>query len=158
MIAELGYPTRTFFELFDGQHYSNKIYSVQVEDWKYYFEYIYKRESNLTDKDGNPVKLRDYDSDWYFAVANLNPQQGLSSKVDHVQVMPSGYLISYLAYKGISLPEDLWVMPLAFNWKAEEIDMGEVDIEDDIVEPEPEKKINSKTWLAIALAALSFLK
>ena len=153
MIAELGYPSRTFFELFDGQHYSNKIYSVQVEDWKYYFEYIYMRESNLTDKDGKPVKIRDYDSDLYFAVANTNIQQTLSSKADHQQVIPSEYLISYLEYKGIELPEELWVMPLAFNWEA-----GEVDIEEDIVEPEPEKKINSKTWLAIALAALSFLR
>lgn len=153
MIAELGYPSRTFFELFDGQHYSNKIYSVQVEDWKYYFEHIFERESNLTDKDGKPVKIRDYDSDLYFAVANTNIQQTLSSKADHQQVIPSEYLISYLVYKGIELPEDLWVMPLAFNWEA-----GEVDIEEDIVEPEPEKKINSKTWLAIALAALSFLK
>lgn len=153
MTAELGYPTRTFFELFDGQHYSNKIYSVQVEDWKYYFEHIFESESNLTDKDGKPVKIRDYDSDLYFAVANTNTQQTLSSKADHVQVIPSEYLISYLVYKGIELPEELWVMPLAFNWEA-----GEVDIEEDIVEPEPEKKINSKTWLAIALAALSFLK
>mgnify|MGYP006932842189 CR=1 FL=1 len=153
MIAELGYPTRTFFELFDGQHYSNKIYSVQVEDWKYYFEHIFERESNLTDKDGKPVKIRDYDSDLYFAVANTNTQHTLSSKADDVQVIPSEYLISYLVYKGIELPEELWVMPLAFNWEA-----GEVDIEEDIPEPEPEKKINSKTWLAIALAALSFLK
>ena len=68
-------------------------------------------------------------------------------------MIPSDYLISYLVYKGVELPDELWVMPLAFNWEA-----GEVDIEEDIVEPVPDKKINSKTWLAIALAALSFLK
>lgn len=153
MKAELGYPTRTFFELFDGQHYSNKIYSVQVEDWKYYFEYIFERDSNLTDKDGKPVKLRDY-AYWYYAVADIDTQQTLSSKADHVQVIPTEYLISYLAYKGIELPEELWVMPLAFNW-----DPGVVDIKEEyIIESEPEKKINSKTWLAIALAALSFLR
>lgn len=158
-VVDYGFPSRTFFELFAGEHPSEKIYSVQVKDWIRYFEYEHGRPaSNPTDKDGNPFKLREYDD--RAAVVQVDMDQSLENRASHLKVEPTADLIDFLASRGVDVPDTLYVQPLAFAWSRQ----GDFDVDEEIVKiPEESKddkqKGNSKTKAIIAalVAALSFL-
>lgn len=148
--CQLGIPNRTYFELYVGEHPSEKIYSVQVKDWQKYFS----KEKPLKNQEIYENKVeRIYEET--PAVVDINPNQTLKSKEAHIWVSPTDELVKFMALKGIELPDELCVQPLAFDWEDGECD---IEIEDEItVTPVEKKKSNTKTILAIALAVLSLL-
>lgn len=158
-VVDYGFPNRVFFELYAGEHPSEKIYSVQVKDWIRYFEYEHGRPaSNLTDKDGNPIKLREYDD--RAAVVQVDLDQVMTNHEIHMQVEPTADLIAFMGSRGISLPETIYIQPLAFAWSRD----GEFDVDEDFedtVEPQPdggkEKGSKTKAILATLVAALALL-
>lgn len=151
MVAcKLGVPNRTYFEIFTSTHPSEKVYSVQVKEWV--------EENSYEVRDKNQSMYENKAQRVYEdtpAVVDLHPEKVLKSKADHVQVEPTQELVKFLAKRGVEIPNGIWVQPMAFEWEDGECEAPEVEIETPVQE---EKKINSKTWLAIALAALSFLK
>lgn len=125
---KLGVPYLQYFELFSGEHTSDKLYSVQVNDWL-------------------PGAA---------AVINYDLSQKQGNAKEHLRVTPTDELILFLAERGIEVPDEVYIQPIAFIW-ADESDM-------ELVEPEPEseqkkdKKSINKALLAAVVAVLSLLK
>lgn len=156
MTVDYGFPNRTFFELYAGEHPSEKIYSVQVKDWIHYFEYEHGRPaSNPTDKDGNPIKLREYED--RAAVVQVDMDQTMTNHESHLKVEPTEDLVLFMQSRGIELPEIIYIQPLAFAWSRD----GEFEIEEDYMdEPQPDSGNNgskTKAILAALVAALALL-
>ena len=155
-VYELGVPDRTYFELFLGEHPSDKLYSVQVKDWNWFVEREYNTPSKLTDSDGNPVKIREASE--VPAVILTDVSQTLKTKADHLCVEPTEALAEFLFARGIKVPEVVYVQPLAFNWLRD----GDFEVEDVTVPTTPETKNSnnsskSKSLIAIAIALVSLL-
>lgn len=122
--VEFGFPFKVFFELFAGEHPSDKIYSVQVKDW------------NILFKDRAAVEM------------NSTPVGDIDG-AKHIAVKPTADLIDFFSYKGIQLPDKLYVVKSAFDW-SEDVDEPEV--------PVKKNSNKSKILLAAIVAALSFIK
>lgn len=156
MVVDYGFPKRTYFEIFRGEHPSDKIYSVQVADWKRFFEY--DPSSNLKDADGNAIKTHEYKDT--AAVVQVDLDQKITTRADHLRVEPTADLVEFLAKRGIEVPDTIYVQPLAFAWSRD----GEFDVESEIVSPtekpkEEDKKqeYKNKALLALAVAIVSLL-
>lgn len=143
MVTDTGYPNRTFFELFDGAcngKTADKIYSIQVADWKKYF----------VDSAGNYVPTA-------AVVDEDATDQSLVNRGDHLRVIPTKALVAFMKKRGVTLSGAVYVTPLAFDWERN----GEFENPDDepIVIPEfEEPKVESngkKILLALAVAAIS---
>ena len=112
-----GYPNLKYFEIFAGQHPSEKIYSVQVQEWNSKYPncaaVMQTKEQELTDR----IKQR---------------------------VTPTDELVQLMSDKGIELPNEIYVQPVAYKW----------------IEMVGQKKnnFNTKMILAAIVAAVSFLK
>lgn len=122
---KLGIPVLNYFELFSGEHPSDKLYSVQVDEWL-------------------PGAA---------AVINYDLSQKQANAKEHYRVTPTEELIEFLAYRGIEIPDEVYVQPIAFTFVDEE------DME--LVEPEQEKTNKhhiNKALLAAAIAVISLLK
>lgn len=157
-VVDYGFPDRTFFELYAGEHPSEKIYSVQVADWKKYFSKseIAPGQDVQRDVYDVPKTIRVYHDT--AAVVQVDMDQSLENRASHLKVEPTADLIDFLASRGVDVPDTLYVQPLAFAWSRD----GEFEVDEEIVEiPEEIKddKGNSKTIATIAalVAALSFL-
>lgn len=157
-VVDYGFPSRTFFELFAGEHPSEKIYSVQVADWKKYFS-----KSEIAP--GQDVQRDVYDvhntiSVYHdtAAVVQVDMDQSLENRASHLKVEPTADLIDFLVSRGVYVPDVIYVQPLAFAWSRQ----GDFDVDEEIIEiPEEVKddKQKGKTTAIIAalVAALSFL-
>lgn len=133
-VVDYGFPNRTFFELYAGEHPSEKIYSVQVKDWV---------ESS---------------GDSTAAVVQVDLDQVMTNHESHMQVEPTADLVAFMDSRGITLPDTIYIQPLAFAWSRD----GEFEVEEEMVEPQPDggKEKGSKTkaiWAALVavLAALN---
>lgn len=113
-----GYPNLKYFEIFAGQHPSEKIYSVQVKEWN-------NKYPNC-------------------AAVIQTKEQELSDRIEHLRVSPTDELVQLMSDKGIELPNEIYVHPVAYKW----------------VEVVGQKKnnFNTKMILAAIVAAVSFLK
>lgn len=131
-VVDYGFPNRVFFELYTGEHPSEKIYSVQVKDW------------NAIAEDA-------------AAVIQVDMDQKMTNHESHMKVEPTADLIAFMDSRGISLPDTIYVQPLAFAWSRD----GEFEVEEEMVEPQPDggKEQGSKTKaiLATLVAALALL-
>lgn len=110
MVTDAGYPNRTFFELFDGAcngKTADKIYSIQVADWKKYF----------VDSAGNYVPTA-------AVVDEDATDQSLVNRGDHLRVIPTNALVDFLQTRGVTLNSAVYVTPLAFDWK----DQAQADV------------------------------
>lgn len=131
-VVDYGFPNRVFFELYTGEHPSEKIYSVQVKDW------------NAIAEDA-------------AAVIQVDMDQKMTNHESHMKVEPTADLIAFMDSRGITLPDTIYVQPLAFAWSRD----GEFEVEEEMVEPQPDggKEKGSKTkaiWAAL-VAALALL-
>lgn len=127
-IISAGIPNRVYFELYAGSHPSEKIYSVQVKDWKY------------------PEDV---------AAVVQTEQQSLANRESHLKVEPTEELVRFMNARGIELPDEIWVQPLAYQW----LDNDQIEVEEDVVITEPQQKenTNNKSLLAMAIALVSLL-
>lgn len=133
-VVDYGFPNRVFFELYAGEHPSEKIYSVQVKDW--------------VESAGDSTA----------AVVQVDLDQIMTNHESHMQVEPTADLVAFMDSRGITLPDTIYVQPLAFAWSRD----GEFEVEEEMVEPQPDggKEKGSKTkaiWAALVavLAALN---
>lgn len=133
-VVDYGFPNRTFFELYAGEHPSEKIYSVQVKDW--------------VESAGDSTA----------AVVQVDLDQIMTNHESHMQVEPTADLVAFMDSRRISLPDTIYIQPLAFAWSRD----GEFEVEEEMVEPQPDggKEKGSKTkaiWAALVavLAALN---
>ena len=132
-VVDYGFPNRTFFELYAGEHPSEKIYSVQVKDW--------------VESAGDSTA----------AVVQVDLDQVMTNHESHMQVEPTADLVAFMDSRGIELPDTIYIQPLAFAWSRD----GEFEVEEEMVEPQPDggKEKGSKTkaiWAAL-VAALALL-
>lgn len=132
-VVDYGFPNRTFFELYAGEHPSEKIYSVQVKDW--------------VESAGDSTA----------AVVQVDLDQVMTNHESHMQVEPTADLVAFMDSRGITLPDTIYIQPLAFAWSRD----GEFEVEEETVEPQPDggKEKGSKTkaiWAAL-VAALALL-
>lgn len=132
-VVDYGFPNRTFFELYAGEHPSEKIYSVQVKDW--------------VESAGDSTA----------AVVQVDLDQVMTNHESHMQVEPTADLVAFMDSRGITLPDTIYIQPLAFAWSRD----GEFEVEEEMVEPQPDggKEKGSKTkaiWAAL-VAALALL-
>lgn len=132
-VVDYGFPNRVFFELYTGEHPSEKIYSVQVKDW--------------VESAGDSTA----------AVVQVDMDQKMTNHESHMKVEPTADLVALMDSRGISLPDTIYVQPLAFAWSRD----GEFEVEEEMVEPQPDggKEKGSKTkaiWAAL-VAALALL-
>lgn len=133
-VVDYGFPNRVFFELYAGEHPSEKIYSVQVKDW--------------VESAGDSTA----------AVVQVDLDQIMTNHESHMQVEPTADLVAFMDSRGITLPDTIYIQPLAFAWSRD----GEFEVEEEMVEPQPDggKEKGSKTkaiWAALVavLAALN---
>lgn len=134
-VVDYGFPNRVFFEIYAGEHPSEKIYSVQVDHW----------QASVGD---------------VAAVVQVDLDQTMTNHQSHMKVEPTADLIAFMDSRGISLPETIYIQPLAFAWSRD----GEFDVDEnfeDTVEPQPdggeENKSKTKAILATLVAALALL-
>ena len=157
-VVDYGFPSRTFFELFAGEHPSEKIYSVQVADWKKHFSQSKLAQGQNVQHDvyETPDTVSVYNDT--AAVVQVDMDQSLENRASHLKVEPTADLIDFLASRGVDVPDTLYVQPLAFAWSRQ----GDFDVDEEIVEITEEikdDKQKGKTTAIIAalVAALSFL-
>lgn len=150
MIYEIGYPDRTYFELFSGAHPSKKIYSVQVKDWKERFSK--PKYSKLQHEAYERPDILMYEP--VPAVASEEPTRPME-KIDHLRVVPTDELIVFLRERGVELPDEIWVQPLAFDWEKSDEYTVEFGGEYDVLPPNKSNK--TKKLLALAVAIVSLL-
>ena len=149
-----GFPSRTYFELFTGEHPSSKIYSVQVKDWRDAFRKPVW--DNLHhDINAKPDRYVYEDRAAVIEVGN----QSLENKQQHLLVEPTADLVSFLANRGVTIPNRFYVQPLAFNWPSEDevVVENDVEVEDDTTPDVSVPKNNNKALLAAIIAAISLL-
>lgn len=126
-----GYPFRIYFELFAGEHPSEKIYSVQVNDWQAFV--------------GTDLPVA--------AVVQVE-DQALEDHIAHLKVVPTDLLVEFLESKGIEVPDEFYVQPLAFDWS----DSAEYVEDEYYAEEEAPKNSNkTKAILAALVAAVALL-
>lgn len=149
-----GFPFRTYFELFTGEHPSSKIYSVQVKDWRDAFSRPVW--DNL--HHGINAKLDRFVCKDRAAVIEVG-NQSIKNKQQHLLVEPTADLVSFLADRGITIPNRFYVQPLAFNWSSEDEVVVEnaVEVEDDTTPDVSVPKNKTKAILAAVVAALTLL-
>lgn len=127
-VVDYGFPNRTFFEIYAGEHPSKKIYSVQVKDWEQFF--------SIPIQKGSQENIHtEYIYQDRAAVAQVDLSQVMTNHKSHMQVEPTADLVAFMNSRGISLPDTIYVQPLAFAWSRD----GEFEIEEDIdvVNPQP---------------------
>lgn len=90
-----GYPDRVYFEIFDGQHPAEKIYSVQVADWDSFVQ------------SEAPVA----------AVVQSDFNQAISQTADHLKVNPTMELSEFMQDRNIDLPGEIYIKSEAFTWQ-----------------------------------------
>lgn len=149
-VVDYGFPNRTFFELYDGEHPSEKIYSVQVKDWEQFFSTPIQKGS----QENTHIEYVYQDT---AAVVQVDLDQVMTNHESHMQVEPTADLVAFMDSRGITLPDTIYVQPLAFAWSRD----GEFEVEEEMVEPQPDggKEKGSKTkaiWAAL-VAALALL-
>lgn len=93
-------PRLVYFELFEGEHPSKKIYSVQRNDWSNFML------TAFADRPGYPLAAWEVDEESYKEQAN---------KLDHLRVKPTRALRAFMESRGIDLPEYVYVQPRAFE-------------------------------------------
>ena len=150
MTVDYGFPNRTFFELYAGEHPSEKIYSVQVKDWEQFFSTPIQKGS----QENTHIESVYQDT---AAVVQVDLDQVMTNHESHMQVEPTADLVAFMDSRGITLPDTIYIQPLAFAWSRD----GEFEIEEDYMdEPQPDSGNNgSKTkaiWAAL-VAALALL-
>lgn len=149
---EFGYPDRTFFELFAGEHPSDKIYSVQVKDWKKYF---LPKDADLETPEYIPTPAVVRVGDSMFVMEN---------REQHLRVEPTAELIEFLAAHGVQIPSEIYVQPMGFAWDAQEVYShddfpGEDSHGTSKQKPNKEEKSSQiKAILATIVAVVTFLK
>lgn len=145
---ELGYPDRTFFELFAGEHPSDKIYSVQVKDWK---EYFTPKHANYEKPEYIPTPAVVRVGDDYFM---------MDDREQHLRVQPTAELVEFLAERGVELPGEIYVQPLGFAWDAQEVYTHEEfpAVNNNNCKTQEEKTSQSKAVLAGMVAVMALLK
>lgn len=94
------HPRLVYFELFEGEHPSKKIYSVQQNDWSNFML------TAFADRPGFPLAAWEVDEESYKVQAN---------KLDHLRVKPTRALRAFMESRGIDLPEYVYVQPRAFE-------------------------------------------
>lgn len=124
----IGVPDRTFFELYDGAHSSEKLYSVQTRDLP----------SDTASLVYNPTDT-----------VNTFLETNEDVKNDHVFVELSADVLQLLQDRKVYTPVNAFVYKNAFKW----IPLDEVNVE---VIPE-KKKSNTKAIIAALIAAISLL-
>ncbi len=157
---EFGIPNRVFFELFSGAHPSDKIYSVQVADWDEFTAQVVRDKNQEVWENKTHLEYKETP-----AVVSLQEQE-LKTKADHLLVEPTEELVAFLEKRGIEIPEELWVQPLAFKWEeAGEDDIvmpdGDVieDLEKELDEEYNKQKSNkAKALLAGVIALITLLR
>lgn len=138
-----GVPRATYFEIFSGEHYSRKLFSVQVKEFDQFCE-LHK---------GGQVAD-------YTAVYAGNDLLSITNKQDHVKVELTQQLLDFMEmkYNRYIRQKEVYVKPCAFEWANiatnEDVDLPELDTD---VEVEDENKSNKKVLLALAVAAISLL-
>lgn len=157
---EVGIPHRTFFELFVGDHPSDKIYSVQVAEWNNFVERLYDNDSPTRDANGEKIKVRDASD--IPAVVNRDLSQSLTNRADQLRVEPTEALAEFLGNRGIEIPGYVYVQPLGFMWESDsyEIDDEVTDDTEDIYQDEQEEDIKAnknKAMLATLIAVIALL-
>lgn len=90
-----GYPDRVYFEIFAGEHPSEKIYSVQAKDWD---EFV------GSDAPVAAVVLSDFN-------------QSIGSTQDHTKVVPTIELVEFMQDRNIDLPDEIYIKADAFSWQ-----------------------------------------
>lgn len=157
---EVGIPHRTFFELFVGEHPSDKIYSVQVAEWNDFVERLYDNDSPIRDANDEKVKVRDASD--IPAVVNRDLNQSLTNRADHLRVEPTEALAEFLGNKGVEIPGYVYVQPLGFMWESDgyEIENEVTDDIEEIYQDEQEEDIKTnknKAILAALIATIALL-
>lgn len=161
-IKDYGFPDRTFFEIFDAPcngRSANKIYSVQVKDWKKLFSKMVQKGDAQQDVNVQ----REYDHEYVptAAVVQVDMDQSVP-KGGHLRVLASNALVKFLKQQGVELSSsEIYVTPNAFEWTRE----GEFDPEtnepfipsEDDEPAENQKQGKKRALLALAVAALSLL-
>lgn len=108
-----GIPKGKYFDLFVGEHPSEKIYCVQVKHWFNFFPDVpaavnvpipgnHKGGDNRLN-DWVKMEIRDGEH-----VMNFNGR--------HLRVRPSKALVEFMEDRGIKLPKNIFVNPYAFRW------------------------------------------
>lgn len=134
MKAQFGIPNRIYFELFAGEHPSDKLYSVQVKDW----------EEFTNSKD-------------VAAVVNLDLDQKLENQSSHLRVSPTVELVEFFQQRGWdNLPDELYVQKAAFEIVEGEVSEGDLD-DDEYSDVHSGNSNKHKAIIATILAALAFL-
>lgn len=145
---EFGYPDRTFFELFAGEHPSDKIYSVQVKDWKKYFL----------------LKYADFEKPEYIptpAVVRVGDSMFIQeNREQHLRVEPTAELIKFLDQRGVKIPSEIYVQPMGFAWDTQEVHShDDFPGGDSHEKPTKEEKSSQiKAILATIVAVVTLLK
>lgn len=168
MVRGYGFPDRTFFELYNGQcngRSADKLYSVQVADWE---KFLSKRIIDSGHEIWETPNV-EYKYTPTAAVVDIDVSDQSIKVGEHIRVVPTVALASFLESKGFGCPSEVWVNPDAFGWK----EYGEYESEtgDQFFpgkEDEPynggtenqsdKKNVNGKVVLAALVAAISLLK
>lgn len=145
------HPHLVYFELFEGEHPSKKIYSIQRRDW----------ESFVSQLGANQ------DPAYAFSVPESEYSKSRKS-IEHLKVAPSPFLRAFMDARNINLPSHVYIQPYAFEFEALDqstfdawedtattIVEGEVHVVPDTQEPSSNK---GKVLLAALVAAISLLK
>lgn len=104
-----GIPKGKYFELFAGEHPSEKIYSVQVKQWFNFFPDVPAAVNVLVPEYPNG-------EDGKLYVAYQENHVVMNWHGEHLRVRPSLALVGFMASRGIDLPEYVWINPYAFRW------------------------------------------
>lgn len=91
-------PNFVYFELFEGEHPSNKIYSIQREDWWKFVNTV-------------PYPFYEFGA-WYVPSGEYQAQKNALS---HLRVYPTNILRKFMEERGITLPESVYIQPRAYE-------------------------------------------
>lgn len=159
-VRDYGFPSRTFFELYNGQcngRTADKLYSIQVAEWKEFFaKPVWDNVQH--DVYEKPDRMQYTPT---AAVVDVDVSDQSIIRGEHIRVVPTVALAAFLNSKGFSCPNEIWINPDALAWK----EYGEPDPETGepfIPTPDDESyggtnKSNSKVFLAALVAIVSLL-
>lgn len=98
------HPRFVYFELFEGEHPSKKIYSIQQKDWLQFLNSL-------------PEPGFDYAA-WYIPSSAYKEQGGA---LDHLKVYPTNALRQFMENRGITLPDAVYVQPRAYEIRTNDL-------------------------------------
>lgn len=98
------HPRFVYFELFEGEHPSKKIYSIQQKDWLQFLNSL-------------PYPGFEYAA-WHIPSSLYKEQSGA---LDHLRVYPTNVLRQFMENRGITLPDAVYIQPRAYEIRTKDL-------------------------------------